>query len=343
MPEKTILFIGNHLSIKGQNLSVSEELSMHLVDSGCNSILTSSKRNQIFRLLDMVKTIICKRRKYSIAEVDLFSGNAFIWGFLCALVVKMIRKPLILVLHGGNLPFYAKRHRSLVKTILGWSDLVVAPSEYLKESLSFFRNDIRVIPNGLNIRNYQVVNRKGITPSLVWLRAFHKIYNPLMAVQVIDILQKEYPTAHLIMIGPDKRDGSLQKVTDLIRDLQLEDFIEVHGKVAKQDVPAWLTKEDIFINTTNIDNTPISVMEAMACGLCVVSTNVGGLPYLIENNRNGILTSPENPGEMAEVIKNLVRNPSFAAEIAQNARKTAETKDWAKIIPMWEEVFKSFL
>lgn len=87
---------------------------------------------------------------------------------------------------------------------------------------------------------------------------------------------------------------------------------------------AWikLTNEyDIFINTTNIDNTPVSVIEAMALSLPVVSTNVGGIPFLIEDGKDALLSAPEDETSMYEHICQLIQNPEMARSIAINARK----------------------
>ncbi len=68
--------------------------------------------------------------------------------------------------------------------------------------------------------------------------------------------------------------------------------VDFWASVEKSEVPAWLAKGDIFLNTTNVDNTPVSVIEAQAAGLCVVSTNVGGIPFLLENGKDALLVPP---------------------------------------------------
>ena len=107
-----------------------------------------------------------------------------------------------------------------------------------------------------------------------------------MAVDVLALLQKKYPTAKLCMIGPDK-DGSLNKAKLLAKKRTIEDDIEFTGRLTKKQWNEKSRKFDVFINTTTIDNLPVSVIEAMALGLPVVSTNVGGIPFLIRNEENG--------------------------------------------------------
>jgi glycosyltransferase involved in cell wall biosynthesis len=87
------------------------------------------------------------------------------------------------------------------------------------------------------------------------------------------------------MIGPDKGDGSLERMQQLASSLDVSNDITIIGGIPREEVPIWLSKGDIFVNTSNFDNTPVSVLEAMACGLCIVTTNVGGIPYLLEHER----------------------------------------------------------
>ena len=142
-----------------------------------------------------------------------------------------------------------------------------------------FNFTLRLIPNPLDLSPYEFQSRQSPQPHLFWLRAYHVIYSPSLAPRVLAHLRSDFPNAHLTIIVPHKGDGSLQANKIVSGDLGVSDQIDFPGGVPKTDVPALLNKGDMFINTTNIDNTPVSVIEAMACVLPVVSTNVRGLPY----------------------------------------------------------------
>jgi glycosyltransferase involved in cell wall biosynthesis len=173
---------------------------------------------------------------------------------------------------------------------------------------------------------------------LVWLRAFHEIYNPNLAPRVVALLTEEYPEIHLTMIGPDKGDGSLQKTKRSATDLGVAHRISFHGPVPKGEVPLWLNHHDIFLNTTNIDNTPVSVIEAMACGLCVVSTNVGGIPYILDDGCDALLVPADDAEAMASAVKRILIDRSLSAGLTHKARQKAESFDWPKILPQWEQI-----
>jgi glycosyltransferase involved in cell wall biosynthesis len=270
----------------------------------------------------------------------VYSGAAFLWAETAAWLLKKLNKPFVLTLHGGNLPTFAARWPVRVSRLLQSANVVTTPSGYLMEKLTYNKNNSRLLPNHIDLNAFTFKKRKFPQPYLIWLRAFHSIYNPTLAPHVLAQLLPEFPDAHLAMVGPDKGDGSLQETVRLADALGISEKLELPGGVPKSDVPGWLTQGDIFINTTNVDNTPISVLEAMACGLCVVSTNVGGLPYLLEDEYDALLVPPNDPHTMTAVIRRILTEPRLAERLSSNARKKAERFDWSVIMPQWEEIFR---
>jgi glycosyltransferase involved in cell wall biosynthesis len=335
-----ILLVGNHFSDLQHNVNVWKDLVDHLRIAGHSVLTTSGNRNKLLRLIDMLTTICWERKNYQVAEVDVFSGLAFLWSFLSAGLLKLLRKPFILTLHGGNLPAFAAQHPQAIKRLLTWADAVVAPSDYLKQKLSEYRSDIKVIPNGLDICNYHFRLRENPEPKPVWLRAFHKIYNPSLAPQVIKLLKSKHIDVHLLMVGPDKGDGSLQDMLSTAHNLEVQNQIEVIQGVPKQQVPEILMQGDIFLNTTNYDNTPVSVIEAMASGCCIVTTNVGGIPYLLEDGIDALLVPPNDPDAMANAVLRVLTESGLAEKLSVNARRKAEQFDWSIVLPQWEELFE---
>jgi glycosyltransferase involved in cell wall biosynthesis len=197
---------------------------------------------------------------------------------------------------------------------------------------------LRLLPNPLDMELYRFKHRERPQCTLTWLRAFHSTYNPSLAPRVVALLAQEFPDIRLTMVGPDKGDGSFQQTVRVAAELSVTDRVELPGGVFKTDVPHWLNKADIFLNTTNVDNTPISVLEAMACGLCVVSTNAGGIPYLLEHEHDALLVPPDDPEAMAAAVRRLLTEPGLADRISRNARQKVEKFDWSIILPQWEKL-----
>jgi len=336
-----LLLVGNYLSGPLYNRNVWQDLAFRLQAFGYDVITTSHRQNKLLRLADMLWTIWHQRNHYQLAQIDVFSGPAFTWAYLSGGLLKKLNKPFILTLHGGNLPQFSKSHRDQVQRLLMQAAAVTVPSSYLLTTMQDYRSDLILIPNAIEISNYSFIERNTPRPDLIWLRAFHEIYHPQMAIEVLQRLQNQFPEVKLTMIGPDKGNGSFQKTQELADDLHLRSSVSFSGGVSKSDVPIWLNKGDIFLNTTNFDNTPISVMEAMACGLCVVSTNVGGIPFLVEDGVDALLVPPNDPDAMAAAVKRILIEPGLASKLSSNARKKAEQFDWSIILPQWEKLLES--
>jgi glycosyltransferase involved in cell wall biosynthesis len=223
---------------------------------------------------------------------------------------------------------------------LSGAGAVTTPSRYLLEQMREYRSDLILLPNALEISAYEFRPRTAPQPSLMWLRSFHEMYNPSLAVKVTALLAEEFPDVRLTMVGPDKGDGSLQRVRRTAEELGITGRIETPGGVPKRDVPTWLNRGDVFLNTTNVDNTPVSVIEAGACGLCVVSTNVGGLPYLLDHEQDALLVPPNDAKAMADAVRRVLKEPGLAECLSRAARAKAEGFDWSVVLPRWEALLE---
>jgi glycosyltransferase involved in cell wall biosynthesis len=192
---------------------------------------------------------------------------------------------------------------------------------------------LRLIPNALHVDAYPFRLRSSPAPRLVWLRSFHLIYNPALAPEVISRLAETHRDVRLTMYGPDKHDGALEAVRATATRLGVGHLIDLPGAVPKRRVPQVLSEGEIFINTTNFDNTPVSVLEAMACGLCVVSTDAGGIRHLLDDGHDALLTPCGDADAMASAVRRVLSEPGLAARLSANARRKAEALDWSLVMP----------
>lgn len=332
------LFVGNFLSRVTGGRQVCEDLAVRLPDVDWRVLCASSRPSRLARLIDMAWTAWRNRSSYTVAHVDVFSGRAFVWAEIVCWILRRAGKPYALTLHGGNLPEFARRYPRRVVRLLQSAAAVTAPSHYLREQIRRYCDGILLLPNPIDVASYRFVLRKRPQPHLMWLRAFDTIYNPQLAVEVLALLVQQFPDVRLTMIGPDKGSGSLDATRRKATELGMTDYISLPGGIQKHDVPAAMHQGDIFLNTTNIDNAPVSVLEAMACGLCVVSTNVGGVPYLLQHEHDALLVLPDDPRAMSTAVTRLLTEPGLAERLSHNARRTAEQFDWDGILRRWDSL-----
>lgn len=339
-----ILLIGNFLYQATGIKSVCEELADHLhLSPEWSVITTSSHPGRIRRFSDIIFTILKHHSEFNVANIEVYSGLAFIWAEAAARLLLMLRKPFILTLHGGGLPLLAQQAPKRVRRLLSIANAVTTPSHHIQQAFHPIRSDILYLPNGLDTQHYSFHLRSTPKANIVWLRAFHEIYNPKMAILALSSIVKAIPEAHLTMIGPDTGDGTFEQVKNLIRKADLGKSVTFTGAIPKTEVPTWLQKFDVFINTTRFESFGVSVLEAAALGLPIVTTDVGELPLLWSNGVNALLVPPDDSEAMSQAVQKILLDPVFAGKLSQNARQKAEQFDWKKILPMWERLIMQVL
>ena len=338
-----VLFVGNFLSASGGRRAVAEELEDRLPALGWTPRLTSRRRARVARVADMLWTATLRRGEYDLAHLDVFSGDAFAWAEAAALVLDRLRRPWVATLRGGALPEFAAGRAERVRRLLSRARAVAAPSRYLQREMSAYRADIQVIPNGLDVARYPFRLRSAAAPRIVWLRAFHSMYRPTDAPLVLARLGAGIPNARLTMIGPDKGDGSLEATRRAAAELGVADRVEIVPGVPKAEVPERLSRADVFLNTTGVDNVPVSLLEALACGLCVVTTSAGGIPDLVRSEQTALLAPADDADALAAAVRRVVSEPGLAARLSANARLDAESFDWSNVLPLWDSFLRRAL
>jgi glycosyltransferase involved in cell wall biosynthesis len=333
-----VLLIGNFLSGSTGTRGICEDLAIALKSAGWPVLTTSHKPGRLPRLFDFLATVWMQRHSYSVALVDVYSGLAFVWAELVCWALRIANKQYVLTLRGGNLPGFAHHTGKRVPRLLNSARIVTTPSAYLFEQMRPYRQELVLLPNPLDVAKYSFKPREHPAPTLVWLRAFHDIYNPSLAVHVVAHLTQDFPGVRLVMMGPNKGDGSFEAMNGLALNLGVAERVTSTGPILKEDIPYRLQEGDIFLNTTRVDNTPVSVLEAMACGLCVVSTNVGGIPYLLEDDHDALLVPSADHAAMAKAVQRLLTEDGLAERLSRNARRKVEQYDWSNILPRWEKL-----
>lgn len=302
----------------------------------------TTRRNAFARLFDLVKTVWASKGKSDLIIFDIFGGRSFIIEDLVSLVAKWVGQPLVLVLHGGDLPKFMQKYPQWTTRVLKRSTATVTPSAFLSRSIQSFNLKAEVIPNVITLDDYPFRHRTSLKPKLFWMRTFHPVYNPELALRSLRLLKPKFPEIELVMGGAVRGShlNAIQKLTvewGLQKNVNFVGFLNREGKIREA------SQADIFLNTNRIDNMPLSVVEACAFGLPVVSTAVGGIPDLLTHEKNALLVSDDSPEEMAEAIERLLLDSDLASRISENARQVAERSDWFQVKERWGHLFHRIL
>ena len=333
---KNLLYIGNDLAINSFTATYISFFSKVLKKEGYHVRTASNKNNKALRLVEMLGMIMKYHKSTDVVLIDTYGALNFYYAYLVAKACQFYKVDYIPILHGGNLPTRLEETEQFSNALFGKAKMNVAPSQFLYR---IFKNagydNLQIIPNAIELNKFPFKERRTFAPKMLWVRRFQGRYNPMMAIKVLEQLKKEYPTAELCMVGPEK-DGSLQKCKEYAEKHDLK--VIFTGKLKKKEWAKVSADYDIFLNSTNIDNTPISVIEAMALGLAIVSTDVGGMKDLIDNHDNGILVPWKDEKSMVDAVKKVLKNQEKSAMMTLNARAKVSNFDWDIIKDDWNEL-----
>ena len=339
MLEKNVLYIGNNLYNKKTNPSSIQVIGKQLESAGYTMLYSSSKNNKVLRLLDMLYSCIKYRNAVGNVIIDTYSTSNFYFAVLVGQLCQFLKLPYVLSLNGGNLPARLQNSPKLCAITFKSAKALVSPSLYLKDAFEKHGyTDVTYIPNALNLEKYPFRQSDFNTIGLLWVRSFCKIYNPKLAIDILKQLLEAGQPAELCMVGPDT-DGSMAVVKAYAKDLGVP--VTFTGKLTKAEWTTLAKDYNIFINTTNYDNMPVSVIEAMSLGLAVISTNVGGMPFLIADGIDGILVPPKRTDVFVEAILSVVNNPKLTHIMTKAAREKVNAFDWALLKEEWIDVLES--
>lgn len=335
---KKLVYIGNRLSQKGRTVTSIETLGNALAKEGYSVTMASDRHNKVLRLLDMLWVVFKHRKTTDYVLIDTYSTLNFYYAFLVGTLCRILKLNYLPILHGGNLPNRLEVSPGLSKALFKNAYCNICPSPYIYEAFKTMGyKNLTVIPNTISIEQYPCVVKCIDAPKMLWVRSLADIYNPEMAIRVLHQLKQKGYEAELCMVGPDK-DNMMRALVDLAESLNV--CVDFKGKLSKA---AWiqLSKQyNIFINTTHFDNMPVSVIEAMALGFLVVSTRVGGIPYLIQDGANGLLVDDGNTKQMVNKITTLIETPMLVSQLSKQARATAMTFNWQQVKDKWHQILK---
>jgi glycosyltransferase involved in cell wall biosynthesis len=287
------------------------------------------------RLLEITSYGLLLIPRYDVVLVDVFGHRAFVYESIGILWAHVTKRRAVVVLRNGRLREFIQRWQPWSGLVLSLPTEVLVPHEFLREQLSEI--GLRVdgmIPNCIDLDNYKFKERSTLTPRFLYLRGTHPYYNAPMAVQVFALIQRKYPEAELTMAG--KEDTDLEQCRSLIDKMKLRN-VNLLGLVPKTKIPSLADKHDIYIQTNRVDNMPVSVIEMWACGLPIVATNVGGVPYMVKNGDDGILVASGDCQAMADACIELLVNSDLARKLSINGRARAMELTWDHVRPMWQK------
>jgi glycosyltransferase involved in cell wall biosynthesis len=273
--------------------------------------------------------------------VHAFSASywSFVLAPLPALVVgKLYGRGTVLNYRSGEADDHLTRWRPVVPPLIrALADAVVTPSTYLVDVFARHGLSARSISNFVELERLPYRRRDTLRPIFLSNRNLEPLYDVETALRAFALIQREVPEARLVVAGGGSQRDHLES---LAGELGLRETTFV-GQVSADAMARLYDSSDILLNTPRIDNMPNTLIEAFAAGLPIVTTDAGGIPYIVDNGRTGLIVRAGDVPAVAAAALRLLREPGLAQRIATAARDEVISRyTWGAVGDAWESLYR---
>jgi L-malate glycosyltransferase len=271
--------------------------------------------------------------------VHVFSASY--WSFLLApvpamLVARLLGKRVVLHYHSGEAEDHLQHWGMLVHPWLRLADIIVVPSRFLHDVFAQFGHQTRVIRNMLDSARFHYRERTDLQPHLLSMRNLEPHYSIQTIVEAFGLLKLHFPEATLTIAGSGSEEARLRWLVGQLR-LNGVRFV---GRTEPVSLPKLLDEADIFVNASTVDNQPVSILEAFAAGLPVVSTPTGDIRAMLDHGRAGKLVGASDPRAIVEAVTSLLEQPILAVQMVRHAAAELGRYNWNCVRGRWAEIYQ---
>lgn len=254
-------------------------------------------------------------------------------------IAKLRKVPTVINYRGGEAERFFSQSFKYVKPTLSASSSVVVPSSFLEEVFSKRGVETQIIANIIDLDRFNVINTKGDKdyPHILVTRNLELIYDNETAIRAFSEITADYPNAKLTIAGTGPE---LENLQSLVEQLELTSKVKFTGRIDTQHMPALYQSADIMLNPSRVDNMPNSILEALASGVPVVTTNVGGIPYMVEHEKTALLVGPEEPAAMKNAICQILENDQCQQHLISSGLALVKQFAWSEVSQHWLSLYK---
>ncbi len=279
-------------------------------------------------------------RKLRCADV-VHIASASYWSFLLAPLPAIVAarrwgKPILLNYHSGEAADHLANWGSLVHPWLKMVDKIVVPSVFLRDVFARHGYQAEVIHNVIDTTQYRYRERQPLLPEFLSVRNFEPHYGVEYTLIAFGMIQTVFPAASLTVAGQGPQEAELKHLAQALS-LRNVRFI---GGVDPASMPDLYDSHSMFLNSSFVDNQPLSVLEAMASGMPVISTPIGDIPNMVQDGESGTLVPTGDPYAMAKAATLLLEQPERAALMARRAKESLMQYDWSNVGPAWAGTYR---
>ncbi|MCC6198206.1 MAG: glycosyltransferase [Burkholderiales bacterium] len=272
--------------------------------------------------------------------VHVFANSGWAWHLLAAPPVWLSRlrgRPVVVNYRGGDAAAFLDRSARWVLPTLRAASLLVVPSPFLRDVFARHGVDAEIVPNIIDLAKFSPRPQSSAPGLCVLLaRNLEPIYGIDTALRAFAIVHTQLPGATMVIAGtgPDHA-----RLADLARTLRLADAVAFVGRIDNAAMPDYYRRADVALNSSTVDNMPISLLEAYASGVPVVSTDVGGVPFIARDGETALLVRPGDPEAMAGALLRLAGDRALYARLRANALEYVTRFAWPSVRRQWLDCY----
>jgi glycosyltransferase involved in cell wall biosynthesis len=266
--------------------------------------------------------------------VHVFSASytSFLMGPVPAMLIgRVLRKRVVLHYHSGEADDHLAHWGLLVHPWLRLAHMLVVPSEYLADVFAGHGYQTRVIHNVVDLSRFEYRDRQSLRPRLISTRNLEPYYRVDVILDAFTLVKAQRPDATLIVAGYGSEEPRLRRLA--------VDGVRFVGRVDPDLMPQLCDEADIFLNASVVDNQPVSILEAFAAGLPVVSTPTGDIRAMVRHTHTGLIVPPGDAASVAAAVLHLLTHPREASAMAQQARQDVTRFTWLAVRDEWAAVY----
>ena len=276
-------------------------------------------------------------RKYDVIHIFSASYLSFLIAPTPAILAsRLYGKKIVLNYHSGEAEDHLRRWRRSTIPILNLADRIVVPSEYLVRVFASFGIKASAIFNIIDLDRFAFRERAQLRPVFLSNRNLESHYGVDCVLRAFALIQQQVPAAVLTVVGDGSQRHALEKLKSELN-LRNTSFT---GRIDHHEIYQHYSAADVYINASRIDNQPLSILEAFACGLPVVTTDAGGIPYVVTDHETGLLVPVDDCEALANRAIKLLSDSNTAVTIARHARAECTKFTWEVVCNQWLHLYR---
>ncbi|MBL8344496.1 MAG: glycosyltransferase [Rubrivivax sp.] len=277
--------------------------------------------------------------------VHVFANSGWAWHLFAypALLVGRLRGvPVIVNYRGGQADEFFARAPRWVLNALRHAAKRVTPSPFLLRVFAKHGLDAEIIPNIIDTQRFHPREPRvaGTAPHVIVTRNLEPIYDIPTAIRAFATIRKDHPGARLTVAGSGPQLGELQS---LVADMGLSEMVRFSGRIENAQIGDLYADADLLLNPSTADNMPISILEALASGVPVVTTSAGGIPDLVRDGHTALIVPVGDPDAMAAAALRLLSDPALAWRLRSAGVREAARYTWPQVRELWQHAYQGVL